>query len=305
MRIAAMVALIAFAAVALIVTSRWRSTRPGQPPTNVSEISAGSQPTPLASPQIPSLTPSPNTVSPPKLAENPPGKGTGERQQGALVALKDGANEITLDRGGNVVGMSSLPPESRQAVKEALSGEPLSRPDVLDELTTAEVSVRAPTGNEERIRIAYPANSVILEDQPRLRWKPSKTAQSYRVEIADETFHQIAKSEGLPPTSRNWMPPTQLKRGAMYSWTIRAVNKAGEPSALISQAKFKVLGQDKVRKLNRLKAGSRSHLALGLFYAREGILAQAKREFLALVRRNRHSPIAKKLLNDIQTWQRF
>ena len=301
MRIAAAVALIAVATVALILFSRWRST-PVQRPGTGSDTTAGSNPTPVASPQIPGVAPSPNFVNPPKLAENPPGQF--ENRDAALVALKDGPNEISLDRAGTVTGLPSVPAESRQAVKEALSGDPLARPDVLNEVTTAQASERAPTGNEERIKIAHPVDTVILENQPTLRWSPSKTAESYRVEIADETFHQVAKSDDLPATTRNWKPPTQLKRGAIYTWTIRAVNKGGQPSALTSQAKFKILGEDRIRQLNRLKTGSRSHLALGLFYAREGMINEAEREFGILVKQNPDSDVAKKLLSEVRAWRK-
>ena len=300
MRIAAAIALIAFATVAVIVVLRWKSTGPA-PPINGRDITVGSQPTPLASPQIP-VAPSPSIgVNPPKLAENPPGKRSGERQQGVLVALKDGANEITLDRGGNVVGLSALPPESRQAARQALTGESLNRPDVLDEIASGQVSERAPTGNEERIRLAYPTNSVIQESQPTLRWARSKTAIAYRVEIADETFHQTAKSEDLPATSQSWTPSAPLKRGQIYTWTIRALNKGGEPSALTSQGKFKILSEDSNRKLNQLKT-RKSHLALGLFYAREGMIADAEREFGILVKENPGSTVAKRLFSELRSW---
>src|SRR6266478_5507959 len=108
MRIAAMVALIAFAAIALVAVFRWRSTSPS--------ITTGSQPTPLASPQVPSLGPSLNTgVNPPKLAENPPPKEPHEEPPKVIV--KDGPNEIAIDQGGKTVGLPSLPAEPRQALK--------------------------------------------------------------------------------------------------------------------------------------------------------------------------------------------
>lgn len=295
MKIAAAVALIAVATVALIVLSRWRSI-PVEP-------TAGSRPTPLSSPQPPGTAPSPATINPPQLAENPPVKGPVEKQQGVIAVLKDGPNEITLDQSRAVAGLPSLPSESRQAVKEALSGEAINRPGVLDEVTSAQVSERSATGGEEGIRIAYPTNSVILVNRPTLRWSPSKTAESYRVEIADEAFHQIAKSEDLPSSSSAWTPAAELKRGAIYTWTIRAVNKGGEPSALTSQAKFKILGEGEVRQLNRLKA-ARSHLALGLFYAHQGMINEAEREFNALLKQNPDSDVGKRLLRDVRSWRR-
>jgi hypothetical protein len=296
LRIAAAVALIAFATVALIVLFKWKST-----PVQVTSL--GPEPTPFPSPQTPGIAPSPAPGTSPNVAENPPVNSPTERQ--TVAALKDGSSEITLDRDGTVVGLPSLPAESRKAVKEALSGEPLVRPDVLDEVASAQVSERGPTGNDEKIRIVNPANSVIVENQPTLRWNTSKTAESYRVEIADETFHQIAKSEDLPATSRSWRPPTQLERGAVYTWTIRAVSKAGEPSSVTSRAKFKVLGEDTVRQLNRLKTGSQSHLALGLFYAREGMINEAEREFGILLKQNPDSAVARRLLKEVRSWRKL
>ena len=295
MRIAAAVALITFTTIALIVLYKWRTTS--------ILTTEGSPPTPSASPQAPGVVPSPALATSPQLVENPPGKGPVEKEADVIAVLKDGSNEITLDRSGNVSGLPSVPSESRDAVKEALSGEPIARPAVLDEIATAAVSERGTTGNEERIRIAGPTNRVIVETQPTLRWNLSKTAEAYRVEIADATFHQIAKSEDLPATSQNWRSPTQLKRGAVYTWTIRAVDKTGQPSTISSQAKFKVLSEDKVRQINRLKA-SGSHIALGLLYAREGMVAEAEREFGILVKENPDSAVAKKLLKDVRSWRR-
>jgi hypothetical protein len=294
MRIAAIVALITFAAIALVTVFRWRSSSPS--------ITTGSQPTPAASPQAPRLGPSPSTGVNPALAENPPPKEP--REEPRKVIAKDGPNEIAIDRSGNVIGVPSLPAKSRNEMKEALTEERLNRPSVLDDVASTEVSVRASSGNEERIDIIYPRSMVIKDNKPTLRWKPSKSAQVYRLEIADETFHQVAKSDDLPATTQSWTPSRALKRGGIYTWTIRGVNKEGEASSLVSQGKFKVLTEDKVRELNQLRTGPRSHLALGLFYAREGMVADAEREFGILLKDNPDSSVLKKLLKDVRSWRR-
>lgn len=302
MRIAAMVAFIAFAAIALIVVWRWKSSGPAQP--GADDTTAGSKPTPVVSPQVPSLTPSPALViPPPKLAENPPGKGSSEPRTAAVATIKDGTYEISIDQAGNVVGLPSVPVESREAVKQALTGEPLSRPGVLDEVASVDVSVRASTGNEERIKIAYPTNTIIQTDRPTLRWAASKTAEAYRIEIADESFRRIAQSEDLTASTQKWTPSVALKRGQVHTWTIRAVNKGGELSPLTSQGKFKVLSEESVRELTQLKA-RRSHLALALFYAREGMIAEAEREFQSLVKENPNSAVVKRLFKEFQSWKR-
>jgi len=108
----------------------------------------------------------------------------------------------------------------------------------------------------------------------------------------------------LPANTLSWTPASVLKRGVVYSWTIRAVNQNGGVSSLTSQGKFKVLAEDGNRKLNRLKIASQSHLALGLFYAREGMIAQAEREFGVLVKENPDSALAKRLLSEVRSWRK-
>jgi len=223
-----------------------------------------------------------------------------------MLVLKDGPSKVTFDRSGKLVGLESLPQESQQAVKEALKAEAIKKPEVLDELNSAEVSVRAPSGNVQPVRIIYPANIVIAEDKPLLEWVPSKTAQAYRVEIGDAGFRQVAKSENLPATTRAWTPPAPLKRGIVYTWVVREINEGteGGSSSSASQGKFKVLEDGRVKELNRLKAAFQSHLALGVFYARTGMIAEAERELQILVQDNPHSRIAKKLLKELHSWEK-
>jgi hypothetical protein len=96
-----------------------------------------------------------------------------------------------------------------------------------------------------------------------------------------------------------------LKRGKIYSWIVIATVNGREiitPPVTVPEAKFKVLEEEKVRELNLTKRAS-SRLALGVFYAREGMLAEAEREFQMLVNNNPRSPIAKRLLSTIESWQ--
>ncbi len=300
MRVAAAVAIVSFAAIAFFVIWRLKSTTTERSPGR--DITVQNQPTPAPSPSViaPGLAPSPN------LGANPNGVNEGPSQppKETIASLKDGPNQIALDKSGNVSGVESLPSESRVAVKSALEGGELNRPEVLDEVATPQVSVRGPNEDEEPIKIAYPTNAVIAEAKPKFRWAASKTAAAYRIEIADEGFHQVAKSQDLPASTLTWTPTSPLKRGMVYTWTIRAVNQNGELSSVTSQGKFKVLAEDGNRRLNRLMITSQSHLALGLFYAREGMIAQAEREFGVLVKENPDSSVAKRLLSEVRSWRK-
>ena len=67
--------------------------------------------------------------------------------------------------------------------------------------------------------------------------------------------------------------------------------------------KFKVLSESSLRELEQIKQ-ARSHLALGVFYANEGMLTEAEREFQILVGDNPRVPVLKKLLTQIQSWSK-
>ena len=64
--------------------------------------------------------------------------------------------------------------------------------------------------------------------------------------------------------------------------------------------KFQVLSSADLQKLDGLKR-TRSHLVLGVFYARVGLLAEAERELQELVRLNPDDKVAKKLLRSVRS----
>jgi hypothetical protein len=295
MRIAAAIALIGFVAIALIVIWRLKSARSTEAPP---QVAGGYEPGHSPGVNVPTATPSP-AASTPRLAENPPPLSP---TKDVLVTIKDGPHQITLNRNGKAEGLENLPVESRSDVSRALSGEIGKAPDVLDELTSANVAVRSANTGELPIRLVYPARTVIEENKPTLRWIQSQSASSYQVAIVDENFRQIAKSD-LPATASTLRVLTALERGRIYTWSVRAVNEQGQVSEVTSQGKFKVLSADKTNEIARLKR-SQSHLALGLFYAQEGMIDKATAELRIVVRQNPDSAVALKLLNTIQSWRK-
>lgn len=308
LRISAIVAVGVLIVLAAVFVWMLKSGRPRQEPAGGKELSAESKPTPFQSPttipevtnpSAPNLTPGPN-----KLAVSTPNKRLNKSPE-EVLALNDGPSRVTIDRAGNLVGLETLLPESQRAVKGVLLAQAIQKPDILDDLAKAEVSLRAPTGNGDSPRVVYPVSAVIVEDRPLFEWAPSKTARAYRVEVGDPNFHQVARSEDLPATSRTWTAPMPLKRGVVYTWIVRVIKDGAEggTGSSASQGKFKVLEDEKVMELNRLKAASHSHLALGVFYAREGMIAETEREFQILVQENPSSEAAKNLLRSIQSWK--
>lgn len=294
MRIAAVVALVGFIAIAAMVIWKLKSSRPTPTP----QLAGGAEPG--SSPQIklPALNPSP-TPNTPHNAENPPSLAP---PKDVVATIKDGPHQITVDQNGKADGLESLPADSRSAVARALTGEPIEAPEVLDELTTTNVSVRSANPTERPIVVVYPARTVIEENQPTLRWRATKNASSYQVSVSDENFRQVAKSE-LPAAASEWKMTAALERGHVYTWSVRTVNDQGQLSEVTSQGKFKVLSGDKLKELTGLKR-SKSHLALGLFYAQEGIIDKATAELRMLFQENPDSEIARQLLNRIQSWRK-
>jgi lipopolysaccharide biosynthesis regulator YciM len=76
--------------------------------------------------------------------------------------------------------------------------------------------------------------------------------------------------------------------------------KVISPSASAPETKFAVLSAADLQELTRLKK-SKSHLALGVFYARAGLLNEAEREFQNLVKLNPQSELPRKLLRSVRS----
>jgi Flp pilus assembly protein TadD len=64
--------------------------------------------------------------------------------------------------------------------------------------------------------------------------------------------------------------------------------------------RFAVLSTENFQELTSLQK-SNSHLALGVSYARAGLLNEAEREFQSLVKLNPQSELARKLLQSVRS----
>jgi hypothetical protein len=74
----------------------------------------------------------------------------------------------------------------------------------------------------------------------------------------------------------------------------------------LPEARFRILDQPAVAALAKLKksAGS-SHLVLGVFYWKHGLIEESRRELQALAKANPNSPAAAELLASIQSHRRL
>jgi len=229
-----------------------------------------------------------------------------------LLALNDDGRQVTLDADGNLTGIESLSAVERQSIKNALTTGQVETPNTLAELKSAANGLMGERDANPDKAWAASSNSTLLapfaevvaEDRPTMIWKALEGAKSYVVTINDPAanYREIAVSHKL--TATRWTPPRALPRGRLYTWQVTAFINDREitaPGPESREAKFRVLTQsqaDELAQVRRIYAGR--HLALGLSYARLGLLKDAERELQALAADNPQAPIAQKLLRDLR-----
>lgn len=221
-----------------------------------------------------------------------------------IASLRDGEGRFAVTRGGLVQGLNAIPSDMQQAVKDALLQKGLRKPALLKDLDGAQGGTRGAEDKKVVFKLIYPGRTVIAENRPLFRWQSIEGAVNYQVEVADSRGAKIAESETI--TSTSWTPAQSLQRGKFYTWSVTAIvngQQIASPVPTGPEMKFKILDISKKHQIEELRKRSKSHLALGVFYAREGMIAEAEQEFQSLVRSNPDSPIAVSLLRAVQSWR--
>ena len=287
-RAVAGVLVVAGLVFAFVVWQRWHSRAVDQTAQKTSS-------------QTPSNTPGSGSPTPTQTEAT---KDPTTDQFAVVASLEDNGRKIQLDSNGKLLGLEELPEASRSLVRGVLANKTLSKPEVLDKLTTPSITLMDPTARENTFGLLGPSGTVIATDHPNLRWQALEGATSYTVSVFDADFNRVTRS--APQTATQWTTPT-LRRGMIYSWevvTVRNGQEVRSPVAPAPRAQFKILEMEKLLELSNLKKHSPiSHLALGLTYARFGLLAEAEGQLQILARENPNSPVATRLLRTIQEWR--
>jgi hypothetical protein len=283
------VAAIILLAVAVLIGVIALSSRSGRLEANKQE-----QPNPdiERSPSL-SQSPVPNGVSSP----------SGVDDSAKVAVLKDAGDEVTIDIDGHVTGLDQVSEKSRQHVARVALSEQIEPADVLGRLSGEQSGLRGSDGDQQEFRLLYPVRRVVIEDRPVFRWASLPGVASYRVYVLDADGNQVSQSEELPPTQTQWKALVRFRRGQIFSWVVTALvdgKKVVAPSASAPEMKFAVLSTADFQELTRLEK-TNSHLALGVFYARVGLLDEAEREFQNLVELNPQSELPRKLLQSVRT----
>jgi len=226
-----------------------------------------------------------------------------EAREEPLLVLNDASCQFKLYKDGHLEGSQELPPDLKASIERALASHRLGASPALKGWSTGSINLRSGVGTQSTFAPLEPLDVVIETDRPTFRWRALEGAQNSIVTVFDSKLRQVASSG--PVTQSAWTIPNALQRGVTYSWQITAV-KDGEtivsPKPPLPEARFRVLDQHTVNTMAtlRLSVGT-SHLAMGVFYWKHGLLADAEREFQALANANPDSSVVKELLASVKS----
>lgn len=223
-----------------------------------------------------------------------------------LIALNDGDRRVIVTSKGDLEGLGRISNSDQRDITRLLLTGRLKKPDILETLQTNRITLRGETDTKTTITIVSPRGGVTLEDPPTFKWLSVEGARYYQVLVGDEDFHEVADSGMIDVRNTEWKPQQGLERRIVYTWVVKAaIGSADASDSIVASpsAKFTILSKEKIVKLSHLKATKRSHLELGMFYVREGLIDLAEREFTILSHQNPHSGTLKRILASMRSWK--
>ena len=248
------------------------------------------------SPSLTDQTTQKNTPSP-QLNEMDPSR------EEPRIMLYDAGGQLIVNQRGRLEGLQQLPPDLKESVEQALASGQLGASPGVRGWSTGANRLRSESVTQGTFAPVDPIDVVVETDLPTFRWRELEGAQHYVVTIYDMKLRQVRSSGPVNGTA--WTTSNSLERGATYSWQISAL-KDGEtvvtPKPPLPEARFRILDQPAVSALAKLKeAVGSSHLAMGVFYWKHGLLEQSEREFHELAKANPNSTAVTGLLASIRS----
>jgi hypothetical protein len=258
--------------------------------------------TPSPEPSVAKEQPSPAPTGPTTTPSLQTNELTPAREE-PLVTVYDAGGQLVLNKRGQLEGLQQLPPDLKESVERALATRRLGASPGLTAWTTGKNNLRSAVETQTTFGPLEPTDVVIETDRPTFRWRALEGALHYIVTIFDTKLRQVGSSGPVNGTA--WTTPNSLDRGVTYSWQISAL-KDGEtvvsPKPPLPEARFRVLDQRAFGALAKLKetVGS-SHLVMGVYYWKHGLIAESEREFQALAKANPNSAAVTELLASIRS----
>lgn len=224
-----------------------------------------------------------------------------ERNSVRGLALNDAGKHIVVRQDGQVPALGALPPDLQQAVYEATSLGKIPLAPVLAQLRGLGETLAGATPSPTAFAAIAPVGTVVESARPTLRWSQRPGATGYRVNLAPKKGGAVITSPLLGANQTEWTPPALLQPNEIYEREIEAVRDgemvAKAPAPPEPEARFAVLPNEKLAKVRRLREQfGRSHLLMGLAYARAGLVSEARTEFEKLARENPQSELPRQLL---------
>ncbi|MGA9772992.1 MAG: hypothetical protein WBV94_28435 [Blastocatellia bacterium] len=191
----------------------------------------------------------------------------------------------------------------RQESEASLIAENLVMPSVIKVFDRSSIMLRGDDSKSESFSVTSPYSTVISSDRPTFRWTALSGASSYVVSVYDARLNLISTSE--PVAETQWLMPSRLKRGTLYTWVVTALkdgNKIIAPT-LPARAEFKIIEESEQAKLNSQTKHLNSAAARGVIYARAGLLDEAEQELRAHISRYPKDGSAKRALRTVKSWR--
>jgi hypothetical protein len=296
---AVVIAVFILALAGLLWTTYKRSGRVEQAKTGSSESEKQRQVEKEQPPSTGHPTPENSPSKPSKELPNLAG-------EEPLMALNDAGRQILVNQRGQLEGFDQLPPDLKASVEQALATRRLRDSPALTGWSTGAGVLRSETERQNTFAPLEPLDVVIETDRPRFRWQALDGARNYVVTIHDAKFREVVSSGPIDGTE--WSAPNSLERGVTYSWQISALQDGQtivSPKPPLREARFRILDQRAVVSLAKLKQSAESsHLVMGVFYWKHGLIQESEREFQALAQANPNSTAVAELLASIRSIRR-
>jgi len=152
--------------------------------------------------------------------------------------------------------------------------------------------------SERTFLLLRPVGTLLLSSHPTFVWQTVKDAVKYTVKVLDPDSHPVAEAT---VEQTEWSLPSSvvLDSSTVYTWSVAARDNDDKPIAEAPrywQARFQILGSEEALAIERLRGRyAASHLLSGIFYANQGLLDDAEREFTAHLAANPSDPMARKI----------
>ncbi len=294
----AIVVAVFILATAVLLWTTYRARRVERAATGSSESEEQRQAVEKEQPPASTENTTPQNSPPIQSPDRP----TQPREE-PLITLNDAGGQILVNQRGQLEGLDELPPDLKESVERALATRRLRNSPALTGWSTGAGILRSELEEQNTFAPLEPMDVVIETDRPKFRWQALEAAHHYIVTIYDAKFREVGSSG--PIVGTEWTAPNSLERGITYSWQISAL-KDGKtivsPKPPLREARFRILDQRVVVALAKLKesAGS-SHLVMGVFYWKHGLIEESEREFQALAQANPNSTAVAELLASVRS----